>query len=1170
MQTDNATFIPQEVWTEVADQLLGYQPIFTAVGPIETLIRAEEARSDAQAIQDALSAVTVPPDSVYEGQLIRRGELMQYSGYRIHQEAQHASLYEMLLRARSDHDQLFPQDIVLEDQVITVNPEFEPLRIVSLTLQPFDWLARHVLSQRGVDVEINPWTFRYLVRPIGDAHRVSRLTEQTKAVVKLHRNMILGIKAYWYLAVIAGHIPGALAEGESDEAVDKYQALLVLVFGWLKCLMGGIFGMAKWLCSHMNLDWYRSMSPEAQAVADLIALAGGLYALYRFTRPESLTLVAQSLQKPDQFLGQVLGEKGMVYRVRVNGKEHNLTASDEKTGCHQDEMAMPGSEYFPCRAQPVGALLVTTTDSDVQLFGTFWRMDDYLVTARHCSNVLSSSTARVYLASIRPTKKGNYEIDRTNLYRAPDDFFAPENNVIASYDIDAFATEVDAKVWSQIGLTKASTKVRSAYGQQVQSVGFTGDGLLVSASGKTLPNSGYEFLHHTASTQKGFSGSILLCGNSVIGMHVSAAGEHNVAVRTELIQYLIDVGTGLEMASKNRKKYTYADASYKEQYRQHKWRGGVVQMKQMRDGKYSIVLDNGEATFGWDLDGLVECFGLTGDPRKDVDQFQDLLFQSSPVRGRYVDFDDERYHKNTYENASVISSGKGRRPAKRAGRPLAKKKSELKSNTAPYTMVEGLKAIHGPKAPKVQPEATQVIEEYKEEIVTLGYEEGVFAYPDMSPETERSSLEAHLRLYDERVRSIAKPPTAAEEKRCANIVAEMMQAASFMPDADYNTLPGILDIIHSSTINPSKSSGFPYCAQGQPSNKQVLEAMGEQGFAQHVKNQWDTLDFEMKVFLKGEPTKKSKLEKGMPRVITGFPLDVTVKHAAVFRNLATSMVKNWKKTPVKYAFSPANPGHLEHLSSVLTKEVWESDKSTWDYNFHDYIGRISRMVVQQLAIQPKEWTDAQHADFLQDVENCFKQVFEHALYRTSDGTTFKPRSAGIMKSGWFMTIVINSIAQLVVHALVCMRLEMTDEEIISLPIVAGGDDVNQDPVPAGVEAYLQKAAELGVGMEIHVRENLWHSEYFSSDLRMGKEGPEFFPKRWTKHIEHLKVIKREFLGDALCSHMENYRHDDAKFAVLRKMYLTLHEKYPCEFPINRMSSQLLLRARQYGYEHALC
>jgi hypothetical protein len=401
------------------------------------------------------------------------------------------------------------------------------------------------------------------------------------------------------------------------------------------------------------------------------------------------------------------------------------------------------------------------------------------------------------------------------------------------------------------------------------------------------------------------------------------------------------------------------------------------------------------------------------------------------------------------------------------------------------------------------------------------------------------------------------------------LVAEMMQPASFVPNIHYRDLEGVFDVIQSSIIDPKKASGYPYCVQSQPTNAQVLGAYGEKGFAQHVLNEWDNLDFEIKDFLKGEPTKRTKLEKGMPRCIAGFPLHVTVKHASVFNELAVVLVKQWKKTPVNYAFSPANPGHIEHLAEWLPGKVWESDKSNWDYMMHSWIAAAACGVVKKLAIQPKEWTAEQYQQYLSDIDNCFKQVFECATYRTSDGHAYKPHESGIMKSGWYMTIAINSISQLAVHVMTCMRLSMSDEEILDLPIFAGGDDVNQSPVPAGIEKYVQAAQELGVEMEIHEREDLYHSEYFSNDLRMGKEGPTYHPKRWTKHIEHLRVVKLEHLGDALCSHMENYRHDDAKFAVLRKMYLTLNEKHPHELPIHKLSSQSLLLARQYGYEHAL-
>jgi len=174
-----------------------------------------------------------------------------------------------------------------------------------------------------------------------------------------------------------------------------------------------------------------------------------------------------------------------------------------------------------------------------------------------------------------------------------------------------------------------------------------------------------------------------------------------------------------------------------------------------------------------------------------------------------------------------------------------------------------------------------------------------------------------------------------------------------------------------------------------------------------------------------------------------------------------------------------------------------------------------------------------------------------------------------MKSGWFMTIGVNSIAQIAVHVMVCIRLGMTDDEILNLPIIAGGDDVNQAPVPAGKEAYLAESQKLGIAMEIHERSDLYESEYFSSDLRMGDQGPEFYPKRWTKHIEHIKTIRKEHLADALVSHMENYRHHVGKFNLLVKMYLSLEEKYPAEFPKSKLVSRDLLLARQYGYEHAL-
>jgi hypothetical protein len=1108
-----------------------------------------------------------------EFSLRRRGELMAYAGNVPHDVAQRGSIYESYLRAKAFNAQVFPQTVDIEIEGVVTPIVLDP--VVSLENR-VDVLTRPRADENvGTFMRdvVNPWTFRYLIRSIGFGWQVDSDSGDVYDAVRARRAFIICLKAHMLTLTLRGMMPGVEAHSVAGEvAGNKYLMLLDACYGWLCRLWSALLGVLSAVLGFVDLDWYHFLTPEFQAAVDVFVTFMLAAIVGRLFRTMTMEMPFKTVMKkgPNVYLGQLATEKGIIHRVRVNGRELELSAFPEMDGSHQDEMAMPSSEYFPCRSQPIGALLVTTNNTDLQLFGTFWRMDDYIVTARHCSNTLNQSTAVVYLATTRPTRKGNYEVDRSNVYKVPDDFFAPEENVIASYDIDAFAKELDEKTWSQIRLTKASTRIRSAYNQQVHSVGFTQDGLLVSASGKTLPNSGFEHLHHTASTQKGFSGSIILCGNSVVGMHVSAAGEHNVAVRTEMIQYLIDAGTGLESASKNRKKYTYADASYKEHYRQHKWRGGVADIKVMRDGKYSIVLQNGEATYGWAIRDLVECFG-TGNAARDEDMFEDMLADSTFKKtygnsgGRYIDFDDDRYHRDDYENLSIRSGGRNQRPRKRASRALVSKKEDM---SWLYTEGSPEKPIHGPSVPKMQPESIQVIELFKERVEEFGYVEGDYAYPQMTPQVEKKSMELHLGVFGNTVRSVRDAPNEAEVNRCVALVTQKLESNVYVPDKDYNTIEGVVDVIHSSIISPNKAAGFPYVSEGMPLNGQVLESYGVKGFAQHVLNLWRD-PFQIRMFLKADPTKKAKLAKEMPRLICNLPLHVTVKHAAIFKNFAFSCAKHFKDSPMMYAFSPANPGHLEQLKKVLPGMIWESDKQTWDYTFVEWLVEVCCRSTQNLALRHPDWTDEQFKAYLDDVREAFQQIFYNSEYRLTDGSTYRMQQAGIMKSGWFLTITINTMAQIAIDVMTQMRLGRSDEQILASPIVAGGDDVNQDPSGMDKERYVAAAADLGVKMEIHEREDLEHSEFFSSDIRRGPEGLEFHPKRWSKHIEHLKIVKVEHLADALGSHMENYRHSAAKFKLLEDMYHKMRETHPGLFPIEKLKSRQYLIAKQYGYEHGL-
>jgi hypothetical protein len=1019
--------------------------------------------------------------------------------------------------------------------------------------------------------------------------------------MRQRRIHVLNVKAHLFKLIVLGKLAFCVAD-DGTQAGNKYALLAESILRVVMVLLVFIYECCKAVCSMFNLDWYEALAPQHQALLDVLLLMVASYAAIKWNTRERTLAPFIEKKKGDRFLGQIMGKQGIEYVCIVNGVEHKLK-TDPVDVTHKDEMAMPDSEYFPCKLQNIGAILVATEGSDLRLFATYWRLEDVFMTARHCSNTLYQSTAKVYLAKIRMTKKGNYEVDRSKVVSIPNEFFAPEENLILSHNVDAFAKELEPNMWSKLGIATVSTKVRSAYGLSVHSVGFTPDGLLVSASGRTLPNSGFEHLHHTASTQQGFSGSILICGNSVVGMHICAADGHNVALRVEYLEYLIAAASKEESASKNRKKYTYADAAYKNHYREHKYRGGVADIMQMRDGHYSIILQNGESTYGWNMNDLVECFGRTGNARKDADMFEDLLIDQGGLAaiGRRalrsdraagdqhlqdVQFQDDRYHDRNFiggsktyndfqdntawENAPIEPKGKGKRKVKVGKGRAATPSTPPGPNDGYdwlYTEFSGGKPIHGPSPPKVQPEFTQVFEEYKDKIVRLGYNEGSMRYPTMTPAEEVISLRKHLQLFGDRVKSVKRAPTAKESKRIVAIVTQMMEPATFMPDEDYDQVSGALNVINSTIVGCKKSSGYPYVTQGMPTNGQVLEKFGVKGFAQHCVNEWLT-PIVVKLFGKGEPTKNSKLDEGMARCITGLPLHALVNHACIFKNFFSNLIYKWKEIPVKYAFNPASTGHLEHLKEVLPGKVWESDKSKWDFNYHLWVADLTCKVTQNLAVRHPSWDEAKLAKYRDDIKKAFDQVFLDSEYRTSDGTTFKLKVGGAMKSGWFGTIAFNSIAQVVVDVAVKVRLGMDDDSILSLAIVAGGDDVNQDLTGVDMKKYLSISKELGIEMEIHERESLEHSEYFSNDIRRDNIGRlVYFPKRFTKHIEHMKTVKLEDLANALCSHMENYRHDSEKFALFENIYHRLRLTHPGHFPIAMLKSRDQLVAKQYGYEH---
>jgi hypothetical protein len=915
-----------------------------------------------------------------------------------------------------------------------------------------------------------------------------------------------------------------------------------MVFEFCALCVGAIVMIPHWVASQC--------SEEVTAAIELSAIVAAFYCTYVVLRWTVLgvrkvigliftkyVLRKSHDPKETKYLAKRLTEHGAMHEVIIEGKLFCLPAlPTDTTGCREDEMALPGSTLFPSKAKNLGAILVATAGAELTIVGCFFRVDDYLISARHVTNAVSSGVAKVFAAGIKSNKKDIYYVDMSNMVELDSDYFELGNSAIqANYDV--FARKMAKKHWAKLGVGEASVKKDSSYNQTVSACGFMGqDGLLMTSSGKTLPGSGLEELWHTASTHPGFSGSPLLAGNSVIGMHVAAAGDKNVALRIELIKMWLSVVPESNIPDIVLREHDYKD------FDGRSWRSEDMTYD---DDHMGYISTSGRVRLGYTRDDVDEMLRHRDNPRvaHDLDQMMDQA---------------ER----------TLTARQFKKLARYVGESNAAANGEAQCGVVEY---ETQRPVHSPHSPSVNKAVADLISEQAGKLAQMGFEEGKYSYPDITPSLEASSLVKHLELYSDRCAAVQSEPSEDEFRRVVRVVSEMMKHNKYEPEVGYKSLGHILDVIDSSAFKDSKSPGHPYQGNGITTNAQVLEKYTKGGFAELVLQMWDDVEVMLKTFIKADPTKKSKIDAGMPRIIAGMPAHKTIKNNCVFENFMTSLVDNWKRSPIKLNFNPQRPGDIAHLAEVFkSKKVGDSDKKNWDYNFLEWLFRMVEQVTVELAERPDLMSEEEFSEYIRDVRSCFSEVVTHAKYRCSNGKVFGHERGGIMKSGWFMTIAANSIGQLCLHVLVMIRMGYSNEQIMSgdFAIAAGGDDVLQTfPDEFDVGEYKNQMSRAGFEVtDFRVNAGFNGCEFFSHTYHLRDGVWVYLPTRFTKHVEHLKHIKHGDLASSLSSYMLNHVWDNKKFKFFDDLYRRLRRDDPESFPLALLKSQRALQYKVLGLE----
>jgi hypothetical protein len=608
-------------------------------------------------------------------------------------------------------------------------------------------------------------------------------------------------------------------------------------------------------------------------------------------------------------------------------------------------------------------------------------------------------------------------------------------------------------------------------------------------------------------------------------MHIRGSTAHNTAIRIETILYELDSDEYSNQWELQREAENW------------KFNGRSATVEDYND-EHVVLTREGAVRYGYSKREIEELFPQYKTKREEFED-EELKYKTfrelhNPKKLKWADYEDE----DNYPKAYV----------------------ELPPEVP----------VHCNSTPKVQVEIDNYISDHMAELEKLGFEPGKYVYPDINPGLEEKSVRNHLELYKERCDLLTHPPTSLESKRCAGLVLQLIPNNKYEPDVDYKTAERIISIIDSSLVNEKKSPGHPYQADGMPVNSAVIARYTKGGLAQIVFDKWHE-KFHLKSFLKAEPTKVKKLEKGMPRVITGLPLHKMLKHQTIFKNMLDVAVEKLGDSPIKYGFSPVVSGNIDRIAECFVgRKVYESDKSNWDFMFHGYIYDICENIVEALAVQPADMSDEAFEDYKIDVRNSFLEMKEGSKYRCTNGKVFQSTSSGIMKSGWLLTIFVNSLAQIVCDVLIKMRMGVSDEDILSKDhyMIAGGDDVLQTfPENFDTKRYISEAKKLGLVLEPFIEhESFDGCEYFGTKYRFDEGVWKFKPVRFTKHIEALRRVKIEDLPCALASHMLNYTWDKSRFSFLEKTFRNFRKTHPQIFTLNFLKSRRELEYKVLGLE----
>lgn len=268
----------------------------------------------------------------------------------------------------------------------------------------------------------------------------------------------------------------------------------------------------------------------------------------------------------------------------------------------------------------------------------------------------------------------------------------------------------------------------------------------------------------------------------------------------------------------------------------------------------------------------------------------------------------------------------------------------------------------------------------------------------------------------------------------------------------------------------------------------------------------------LKVFIKKEPHKISKIQDGRLRLISAVSLVDALVDRILFGWLLRRALSTVGKTPCLLGWSPVRGGWRYIYQRFGDRPVACLDKSSWDWTVQKWLVQLWFKFVVGLAVNAPDW-------WLQLAAERFEHLFCTSNFFFADGTIVKQKHPGIMKSGCLLTLILNSVGQSLLHYVAALRLNMSPTRHQPISV---GDDTTQISFEQ-LQEYVREIEKLGAKVKGFKVRNWVEFCGFAF------AGGTCIPAYWEKHL--FKICYGN-IEDKITSYQAIYANEPVMFKYM--------------------------------------